>query len=314
MVLTFRATVTYSDRKRTASEEEDIRPRRVKILGSAGHMHQRVPAAPATSGCGRAQTWAGDHPTRPPFVRPVGGAEEIHHGTLASVTTATLDRPIYGMGQAARLLGLRTDTLRQWIDGYERAGVTYPPVLREEHTRNDLITWGEFVEAGYLREYRAKPVTLQYLRPLISILREELGVRYPLATLQPYTSGRTLALKVQKQVGLDPSLNIVVLGRDGSPQLTDPAVAFLKKVDFAPDGSRDARRLYPLGRTVPVVLDPEHSFGEPTLSNGARTEVVAELIDAGEPRDRVAAFYDISLDDVDAAVTYERDHTPHQAA
>jgi len=130
-----------------------------------------------------------------------------------------------------------------------------------------------------LREYRAKQVTLQYLRPVIAILREELGVRYPLATLKPYTSGRSLALKVQKQVGLEPSLNIVVLGRDGSVQLTDTAAAFLEKVDFDDDGTGDARRLYPLGRSVPVVLDPDHGFfGEPTLTSGARTETIAELV------------------------------------
>ena len=164
-----------------------------------------------------------------------------------------------------------------------------------------------FIEAGYLREYRAKQVTLQYLRPVIAILREELNVRYPLATLKPYTSGRSLALKVQKQVGLDPSLNIVVLGRDGSVQLTDTAAAFLEKVDFDDDGTGDARRLYPLGRSVPVVLDPEHGFGEPTLTTGARTEAIAELIAAGEPRDRVADVYDITVNDVDAAVLYEND-------
>lgn len=211
------------------------------------------------------------------------------------------------MSQAARLLGLRTDALRRWIDGYERAGTVYTPVIREERTGSDIVTWGEFVEAGYLREYRAKRVTLQYLRPVIGILRKELGVRYPLATLKPYTSGRSLALEVQKQVGLDPSLNIVVLSRDGSLQLTDAAEAFLEKVDFAQSGSRDAQRLYPLGRAVPVVLDPDHGFGEPTLTGGARTESVAELIAAGEPRDRVAAVYGISVTEVDAAVQYEND-------
>jgi hypothetical protein len=36
------------------------------------------------------------------------------------------------MSQAARLLGLRTYALRRWVDGYERAGTSYPPVIREE--------------------------------------------------------------------------------------------------------------------------------------------------------------------------------------
>jgi hypothetical protein len=106
------------------------------------------------------------------------------------VTTPTaLERRVYGMSQAARLLGVRTDALRRWVDGYEHAGTAYAPVIREE--RSDTVSWGEFVEAGYLREYRAKQVTLQYLRLVIAILREELGVRYPLATLKPCTSGRS---------------------------------------------------------------------------------------------------------------------------
>lgn len=219
---------------------------------------------------------------------------------------ALLERPVYGMSQAARLLSLRTDSLRRWVDGYERAGVTYAPVIREERTGADAVTWGEFVEAGYLREYRARRVSLQYLRPVIALLRKELGVRYPLATLKPYTSGRQLALEVQRAVGLDPSLNIVILGRDGSLQLADPAQAFVEKVDFARQGDRDAERLYPLGRGVPVVLDPEHGFGEPTLPVGVRTEVIAELVAAGEERTRVAAMYGASVGDVDAAVAYER--------
>jgi uncharacterized protein (DUF433 family) len=225
-----------------------------------------------------------------------------------------LERKVYGMSQAARLLGLRTDSLRRWIDGYERAGVTYQPVIREDRTGDDLVTWGEFVEAGYLREYRARQVSLQYLRPVIALLRSELGVPYPLATLTPYTSGRQLAFEVQKIAGLDPALNIVLIGRDGSLQLADAAQAFLEKVDFATDSGKTAQRLYPLGRGVPVLLDPDQSFGEPTLVRGVRTEVIAELAAAGETPDRLAEIYGITVDEVAAAVRYESDPAGRQAA
>jgi uncharacterized protein (DUF433 family) len=214
-----------------------------------------------------------------------------------------LDRPVYGMSQAARLLGLRTDGLRRWIDGYERKGKVYAPVIRERSTGAETVTWGEFVEAGYLREYRAKQVSLQYLRPVIGLLRERLGVQYPLATLKPYTSGRELALEVQQIVGLDPELNIVIIGRDGTLRLTDPAAAFVEKVDFA--GGDIAERLFPLGRDVPIVLDPARSFGEPTVPGGVRTEVLAELVDAGEDPDRVAEIYALPVSDVHHAVAYE---------
>jgi uncharacterized protein (DUF433 family) len=223
-----------------------------------------------------------------------------------------LDRPVYGMSQAARLLGLRTDGLRRWIDGYERRGKVYAPVIRDHTTGVDTVTWGEFVEAGYLREYRAKQVSLQYLRPVISLLRDRLNVQYPLATLRPYTSGKELALEVQQKVGLDPELSIVILGRDGSLKVADPAAAFLEKVDFA-DGDI-AERLFPMGRRVPVILDPDHSFGEPTVPGGVRTDVLAELVEAGEEPEQLAEIYSLPVGHVQHAVAFERHRTEFSAA
>ena len=69
-----------------------------------------------------------------------------------------LERPVYGVTEAAGLLGLRADRTRAWLDGYERRGVRYPPVVRSDATGDDIVTWGEFVELGYLREYRRKGI------------------------------------------------------------------------------------------------------------------------------------------------------------
>jgi len=33
-----------------------------------------------------------------------------------------LERPVYGVSEAAGLLGLRADRARAWLDGYERQG------------------------------------------------------------------------------------------------------------------------------------------------------------------------------------------------
>ncbi|MFB9743245.1 hypothetical protein ACFFOU_19225 [Pseudonocardia sulfidoxydans] len=65
---------------------------------------------------------------------------------MEETSAELLNRPVYGMSQAARLLGLRTDGLRRWIDGYERRGKAYAPVIRERSTGVDTVTWGEFVE------------------------------------------------------------------------------------------------------------------------------------------------------------------------
>lgn len=107
---------------------------------------------------------------------------------------AILDRPIYGVAQAAGLLRLSAERTRAWLDGYSRNGVLYPPVVRPEPSGSDIVTWGEFVELGYLREYR-RDVALQRIRPVLARLREFYDSPYPLATHKPWIYGHELVLQ-----------------------------------------------------------------------------------------------------------------------
>lgn len=95
-----------------------------------------------------------------------------------------LNRELYDVTVAAEVLRVPPSTLRWWLEGSERGRRRYLPVLRPEPTGSSVMTWGEVVEAGYLAGYRkGLRVRLWRLRELITLLREELGVPYPLASL-----------------------------------------------------------------------------------------------------------------------------------
>jgi uncharacterized protein (DUF433 family) len=214
-----------------------------------------------------------------------------------------LERPIYGVAEAAGLLGLRADRTRAWLDGYERQGVRYSPVVRSEPTGEDIVTWGEFVELGYLREYRRKGVPLQRLRPVIEDLRQEFSTPYPLATAKPFLYGKELVLEFQRRNDLPAALAIVI--RSGQTiALAGETQRFLQKVEFHPPGEGDARRLMPAGKASPVVIDPLVRFGRPNVS-GVATERLWELYDAGETIEQIATGYDLAEELVRAAVAYE---------
>jgi len=182
----------------------------------------------------------------------------------------------------------------------------YPPVIRPEPTGSGTVTWGEFVEAGFLREYR-KSRSLQRLRPVIDKLREDFGVPYPLAHFKPFV-GPGLHLTLQAQQGADPEdLMIVYEIMTGQLVLAYEAREFLERVDFAPSDDRWAERIRPAGRASPVVIDPRFSFGAPTI-RGIRTEAIAELIEAGEPAEAVAEDFSLDPEEVKAAVSYEWQH------
>ena len=232
-------------------------------------------------------------------------AHEEAETEVSSGEIVALERPLYSIGEAARLLEVPAPTLRRWVDGHVgKKGLT-PPVIREDRTGSDAVTWGEFVEAGFLREYRKERVSLQHLRPFIARWRQERRVAYPLADLKPQVDRvrRQLMLELQQlqdEVGLDTSLALVQ-GVSGQLEWREPMLAFLDKVEFDPGG---ARRYRPLGNADPVVIDPEVAFGIPQV-RGVRTEVIAEAIAGGEQYEAVEEAYRLSRAEVRAAVRWE---------
>jgi hypothetical protein len=110
-----------------------------------------------------------------------------------------LDRRVYGLPDVDRLLVLPPGTARRSIVGYDRGGVHYPPVVRAERTRDEEVTWGEFVDTRLLAEFRARGASMHRLRPAVVRLREEFG-RYPLAHARPFLDidGRELVRHVQQ--------------------------------------------------------------------------------------------------------------------
>jgi uncharacterized protein (DUF433 family) len=216
------------------------------------------------------------------------------------VTTTLLDRAICSCTDVDRLVGLHAGTARRWLEGYERSGRFYDPVLRPEPTGSE-VTWGEMVEARLLAEFRSRSVPVQRMRPAIVALRKEFG-RYPLAQSRPFldVEGRELVRVVQDQVGLDRELQLVVV-RNDQLVLAETAERFRSAVEYR-DGA--VVRLKPEARTPAVVMDPSHAFGQPAIRN-VRTEVLAEDYRAGTSREDVADLYDLTVDQVDDAIRFE---------
>ncbi len=176
-------------------------------------------------------------------------------------------------------------------------------MIRERSTGDDIVTWGEFVELGYLREYRNRGVPLQRLRSVIDELRRVFATPYPLATAHPCVVGKELVLEVQERNDLPAAIAIVIrLGQH--ILLADDANRFVRKVDFEPPVDGEGQRLRRAGPTSPVVIDPRVRFGRPCVQ-GVATERLWELFDAGETVEEIAARYDLGSELIRAALTYQ---------
>jgi uncharacterized protein (DUF433 family) len=218
------------------------------------------------------------------------------------MSVTVLEQEMYTEAAAARLLGVAQNTLNYWLEGGVRRGKVYRPVIRVE-PRGDRagVTWGEFLEAGLLREYRRRNVPMLELRDFIDKVRDRYSVPYPLADRRPYVSGRELLVELQNDSGLDADFCLIALVRD-QPVLTSVADSFVQRVTW--DGDLAAGWRPHNDQLSPVRMNPKVRFGLPAIG-GVRTEILWEHSESGETDEDIAAEFDISVDSVRWALAYE---------
>ena len=228
------------------------------------------------------------------------------------MSISVLDRELYDIPLAASVLRVPASTLAWWLEGGKRNGRLYDPVIRPAPTGSKAVTWGEFVEARYVVGYRSGlGVRLMSLRRFIADARRALGVSYPLAHERPWVGGgRQLLVSAQRSSELPAELWAMWVADTGQIMLTAPAESFLERTEFHDD---EAVRIHPLGHESPIVIDPLVRFGAPSL-RGIPTEAIAGQVGAGDPIEMVATDFGLCLDDVIAALNYERVLAPSAAA
>jgi uncharacterized protein (DUF433 family) len=218
------------------------------------------------------------------------------------MAVTVLEREMYSEAEAARLLRVAQGTLHYWLEGGERRGRTYKPIVREQPVGSRTVTWAEFIEAGLLRQYRRDhKVPMAELRAFIDKLRQDFGVPYPLAHKRPFVADRQLVLQAQEDSGLDADFCLVAEVR-GQLILTPASDAFLHRVIWTEDIAGGWRPHD--DPESPVTITPDVRFGRPAVG-GISTEVIWEHAEAGEEPGETAETFGISVADVRWALAYE---------
>lgn len=225
---------------------------------------------------------------------------------LASMSvTSMLDREVYVFAEVDRLIGTTPGTAKRWINGYERGGIVYEPVLRVTPRDDAWVTWGEFVEARMLAEYRdIKNIRVARLRETVDALRQHYGLEYPLAHLKPYLSVYDREVTIEGEVVGLPEQAMAV--RTGQVLIGDARwIANRSVLDFDERGDKIIAELPADKDFTDIVINPGRFSGQPTFT-GTRISplTIAGMVAAGERPEDVAADYGLSLRQVDDATAY----------
>ena len=135
-------------------------------------------------------------------------------------------------------------------------------------------------------------VTASEIKKAHTILKKDLGVKYPFALSGINSDGKKLWYKNLT--------NIIKVDGKKQTVIEEFISEFLHKVDFGSDNV--AQRFYPISNSKLVVVDPKHQFGQPTISGrNITTSAIKKLFDGGETIDDIADLYSIKITQVSCA-------------
>ena len=229
------------------------------------------------------------------------------------VKISTIDDPFrvgkaYTFREAAKLAGVSTGTVRNWLygtttpDGYEMQPV-FEAKRQSQHeiARVSFLELSELVVAARFRHRRIK---LPRIRKAHEFDRAEWEMSHPFAHLDLASLGGHILARFEEK-SPDPSQgHFVVLTSSGQQVLLPELVREeLARFDYAEDSF--AERWHPYGRDVPVVVDPHYAGGRPTIAgSGVSVEIIHQRWKAGEKVAYIALDFRLRRADVEAALQH----------
>ena len=218
------------------------------------------------------------------------------------------DQPAYGLSEAARYVKLPVATLRSWTVGRPYSAATgvrqSKPLIHPPERRPLALSFWNLIEAHVLRSLRTEHgVPLPAVRAAVAYAEKSLGIERLLLRKELLTEAGDLFLEHYGE--------LINLSKSGQLALRRFFLEHLHRVEW--DEATFPLRLYPFLTAVsdvgkcPIVIDPGLAFGRPIVrSQGISTSVIAERIDAGESVGDIADDYELSPEEVEQAVLYER--------
>lgn len=223
------------------------------------------------------------------------------------VRTATRDlrfeEPLYTVTEAAAYLRVPRTTFETWAHGYTRRRegrrtTKALPIVTSVRAarRNPEIPFIGLAEGMVLAAFRSSGMPMQRIRPVLEVLKDELGLKHALASRRLFTDGAEILYDYAIKEDESELLGLTVVRtrqRVFAPVIED----YLQRITYARDGWAQRLRL-PVSENV--IVDPKRAFGQPIFENGAvRVEDVLDRWKAGDSLRDVANDFGVPAQDVE---------------
>ena len=209
---------------------------------------------------------------------------------------------MYTFSEAAHLANVSTTTVKNWLFGYTAKGRVVPPLLPSGNV--EMVSFLQMIEimvAGRFRKSAlgGRSVPFSTVRDAYVNAQESWGIEYPFAHMKLEAIGGHIVYFL-REGGSVASYQAL----DAPGQWTLPGL-LRETIDQIEYDDELAARWFPIGKTVPIVIDPRFSTGLPVVQGrGVTVQAIRKRFKAGLRIDFIAKDFDMNPDLVETAIQY----------
>lgn len=215
-----------------------------------------------------------------------------------------IDKGLYTVGDAARLLQVSPRRVRGWISGYPNTKAE--PILRNDVGWLDgslAFSFANLMEIRFIGHFTALKVRTETIREMAREAERFLRHPHPFATKTMFqTDGKKIFAETAQATG---DKKLYDLKAKNWAMLDVIEQSLHREVSYDPSG--DAAAWIPRAAIPSVIIHPRRAFGQPILKEeGVPTRALFEAFQAeGDDTDAVAKWFQITPARVREAVEFE---------
>ena len=207
-------------------------------------------------------------------------------------------QPMYSYGEAARLSHVSVSTIRNWLHGYMTDYGPIKPLFFDHPDDEKVCSFLELIEIIVAAKFRkAEHVPFDRVRAAYDNGKKLFKQQYPFAheELKGYGGHIVHIIRV-------PGISLQAIDQPEQYTLPDLVQATLSQIEYEHEL---ASRWYPVGKDIPIVVDPQISAGLPIIKGrGITVEAIYKRFKADQDIAFIADDYDIKPLVVEQVIRY----------
>ncbi len=207
---------------------------------------------------------------------------------------------MYSFSEAAHLAGISSSTIRNWLFGYEAGAKRRLPLFATEAEQVSMVSFIQLIEIVVAGRFRKiSHVSFQRVHAAYEGARKQYNLEYPFAHLKLESLGGHIIRRIREE---QPGTSHQTLDTPALWSMPGLVLDVIHQLDYEQDL---AARWFPVGREVPIVIDPRISAGLPTFAGrGVTIDTIYKRWKANQPIKFIAKDFRLDAALVEKALQY----------